>query len=56
MVQWIIDRAREPSTYAGFAGVGAALGMSGQLWGAIGALIAAIAGVAAIVIKEKGEK
>jgi len=56
MVQWIIDRAKEPSTYAGFAGIGAALGMSGQLWGAVGALLAAIAGVAAIVMKEKGAK
>lgn len=56
MVEWIIERAKEPSTYAGFAGVGAALGLSGQMWAAVGALLAAVAGVAAIVMKEKAAK
>lgn len=56
MFDWVLERAKEPSTYAGLSGIGAAIGMSGQLWAAVGALLAAAAGVVAVVLKEKGAK
>lgn len=56
MLDWVIARAKEPSTYAGLAGIGAGLGMSGELFGAVAAFIAAGAGVLAVVLKEKGVK
>lgn len=49
------ERLKEPSTYAGLAGVALALGVSEALYGALSAAIAALAGVVAIVLKERGQ-
>jgi len=51
---WILDRAKEPSTYAGFSGLALALGLSDAEWSALGAAAAAVCGAVAIVIAERG--
>lgn len=53
MVKFVIDRLKEPSTYAGFSGLALALGVSGELYQATAALLAAIAGLASIILAEK---
>ena len=53
MVDWLLERLREPSTYAGFSGLALAVGISADQFQAIAALIAAIAGVAAVFMKSK---
>jgi len=51
---WILDRAKEPSTYAGLAGLALALGLSDAEWSAISAAAAAICGAVAVAIEERG--
>lgn len=55
-IKWVLERAKEPSTWAGFGGIAAGLGMSGQLWGALAAFIAAGAGLLGVVLAEKKAK
>lgn len=55
MVHFIISRLKEPSTYAGFAGLALALGMSGELYNATAATLAAIAGLVSVVLAEKAK-
>ena len=51
---WLLDRAKEPSTYAGLSGLALALGLSDTEWSAIGTAAAAVCGAVAIVIAERG--
>jgi hypothetical protein len=53
-LKWILDRAKEPSTYAGLSGLALALGLSDAEWSAIATAAAAVSGAAAIVIAERG--
>jgi hypothetical protein len=53
MVDFVLKRLREPSTYAGFAGLAAAVGIAEPLYQAIAAVIMAVAGLAAVVMSEK---
>ena len=53
----LIDRLKEPSTYAGIAGAFAALGildLDEGAWNTIFGAVAAIAAAAAVIIKERG--
>lgn len=54
VLTWVLDRAKEPSTYAGIAGLAIALGLTDAEWSAIGAAAAAIAGAIAVVLHERG--
>lgn len=54
-LDWIIARGKEPSTWAGLAGLAAALGVSADDWAAYSAAIAAWFGAVAIIVKEKSE-
>jgi len=54
VLTWILDRAREPSTYAGLSGLALALGLSDAEWSAIGTAAAAVCGAVAVVITERG--
>jgi hypothetical protein len=49
---WVLDRLREPSTYAGVAGLALALGLSDAHWAAISTAVAGLAGVAAVFLSE----
>lgn len=53
MVEWILSRLREPSTYAGFAALAAAAGISAELYTAASAVAVAVAGLVAIILHEK---
>lgn len=55
MVQFIISRLKEPSTYAGLSGLAVALGISGELYNAAAAALAGIAGLVAVLLAEKGK-
>ncbi len=52
-MQWILDRLKEPSTYAGFATLAAAVGISEPLYAAVSAVVMGIAGVVAVIMAEK---
>lgn len=53
LVSWIVSRLKEPSTYAGFAGLALAFGLSDAQWAAVSAAAASLAGVAAVFLAEK---
>lgn len=55
MVDFVIGRLREPSTYAGLAGLAAAVGISDSLYSAGAAVVMAVAGLAAVVLAEKSK-
>ena len=50
----ILDRLKEPSTYAGFSGIALAIGLSSEEWNAVANLLAAVFGVLAVFMVEKG--
>jgi hypothetical protein len=53
MVDFVLKRLGEPSTYAGLAGLAAAVGIAEPLYQAISAVIMAVASLAAVVMTEK---
>lgn len=53
MIDFVLKRLREPSTYAGFAGLAAAVGVTEPLYQAISAVVMAVAGLAAVVLSER---
>lgn len=53
-LQWILARAKEPSTYAGLSGLALALGLSDAEWSAIGTATAAVFAAVAVVVAERG--
>lgn len=53
MLDWVLARLREPSTYAGFAGLAIAFGLSDVQWEAIATAAAGVAGVVAVFLSEK---
>jgi hypothetical protein len=59
MLQMILNRAKEPSTYAGLAGVLASVGVLGLDEAGWATIIAAVSGVAAVVaifLRDPGAK
>tara|TARA_R110000824_G_scaffold6658_3_gene30775 strand:- start:2263 stop:2454 length:192 start_codon:yes stop_codon:yes gene_type:complete len=50
---WIFDRAREPSTWAGLAGLAIALGLTADQWAVYSGALAGIAAVVAMVLRER---
>ena len=55
MVQFILSRLKEPSTYAGLSGIALALGVSGELYNAVAGAIAGVAGLVAVLLSDKTE-
>ncbi len=53
ILYWVMARFKEPSTWAGLAGLSLALGISTELWTGISGAGAAIAGLMAILLKDK---
>jgi hypothetical protein len=53
IVNFILTRLKEPSTYAGLSGLALAFGISSDLYTAASSAIAAIAGLVAVVLAEK---
>jgi len=54
-VSWILNRLKEPSTYAGVASLALAFGLTDVQWEAISAAVAGLAGLAAVFLMEKPE-
>ena len=52
IVNFVLSRLKEPSTYAGLSGLALALGVSGELYSAASAALAAIAGLVAVVLAD----
>jgi hypothetical protein len=48
-----LDRLKEPSTYAGLSGLMIAIGLSQDQWSIISTALAGIAGVVAMVLKDR---
>jgi hypothetical protein len=55
MVQFILSRLKEPSTYAGLSGLAVALGISTHLYEAAALAVAGIAGLVAVILAEKSK-
>jgi hypothetical protein len=55
MVQFILSRLKEPSTYAGLSGLAMALGISTHLYEAVAVAIAGVAGLVAIILADKAK-
>jgi hypothetical protein len=55
MVQFILARLKEPSTYAGLSGLAMALGISTHMYEAAAAAVAGIAGLVAVILAEKAK-
>ena len=51
-VHWLLARLKEPSTYAGFAGLALAFGLSDVQWAAISTAVAGLAGAVAVFLSE----
>ncbi len=56
MLQTIINRLKEPSTYAGLAGLAAAMGLGAEDWQTFSMALAGIAGVIAMLLREKSSE
>ena len=51
---WILlERLKEPSTYAGLSGLMIAIGLSTEQWSVISTAIAGVAGIVAMVLKDR---
>lgn len=55
IVNFVLSRLKEPSTYAGLSGLALALGVSGELYSAASSAIAAVAALLAIILVEKAK-
>ena len=55
MVQFILSRLKEPSTFAGLSGIALALGVSGELYNAAAGAIAGVAGLIAVLMADKAK-
>lgn len=53
MLNFVLTRLREPSTYAGFAGLAAAVGVADPIYQAASAVVMAVAGLVAVLLAEK---
>lgn len=52
IVSWLVNRLKEPSTYAGFAGIALAFGLSDAEWSTVSTAAAGVAGLVAMLLSE----
>jgi hypothetical protein len=52
LLLWLLARLKEPSTYAGFAGLALAFGLSDAQWAAVSTAVAGLAGVVAVFLSD----
>ena len=55
VVNFILRRLKEPSTYAGLSGLALALGVSGELYSAVSTAIAGVAGLIAVLLADSAK-
>ncbi len=49
----VLDRAKEPSTWAGLAGLAVVFGVTAEQWSTIGNAVAAVAAALAMFVRER---
>jgi len=49
---WALSRAKEPSTWAGLAGLAVVFGVTAEQWSMIGNAVAAVAAAVAMFVSE----
>lgn len=54
-VNFVLERLKEPSTYAGLSGVAIAVGISDEMYTAVASLIAGVAGIVSILLAERSK-
>ena len=52
IVFWALNRAKEPSTWAGLAGLAVVFGVTAEQWSMVGNAVAAVAAAIAMFIAE----
>ena len=55
IVNFALNRLKEPSTYAGLSGLALAFGISSDLYTAASSAIAAVAGLVAVILVERAK-
>jgi hypothetical protein len=53
IVNFVLSRLKEPSTYAGLSGLALAFGLSSELYAAASAALAGVAGLVAVILAER---
>ena len=53
IIPWLIQRASEPSTWAGFAGLAVVFGLSQDEWAAVSNAVAPVAAALAMFVREQ---
>lgn len=53
MLNFILSRLKEPSTFAGFAGLAAAIGIAEPVYQAASSVLMAVASLVAVLLAEK---
>ena len=56
VVYWALNRAKEPSTWAGLAGLAVVFGVTAEQWSMVGAAIAAVAAAITMFVSEANAK
>lgn len=52
IVSFLVNRLKEPSTYAGFSGIALAFGLSGEEWSTVYTALAGLAGLVAMLLSD----
>lgn len=52
IVSFLVNRLKEPSTYAGFSGIALAFGLSGEEWSTVYTALAGLAGLVAMFLSD----
>lgn len=52
VIDWMLSRLREPSTFAGFASLAIAAGLTDAQWATIAAGVAGVAGIVAMLLSD----
>jgi hypothetical protein len=55
MLDFVLSRLKEPSTYAGLSGIALAFGISTEFYSAVSAAAAGVAGLIAVILAEKAK-
>ena len=56
VVFWALDRAKEPSTWAGLDGLAVVFGVNNEQWSMIGNAVAAVSAAIAMFVSEANAK
>ena len=56
VVYWALNRAKEPCTWAGLAGLAVVLGVTSEQWSMIGNAVAVVAAAIAMFVSEANAK